>query len=150
MTDRAHVRKLLDERLASWREAARKAPPPPRGWLRALRDAAGMSQADVARRMGLSRARVAQIERGEVDGSTTISALRRAAEAMDSSFVYAFVPNESVESLVQRQAEQAARRDVDRATHTMLLEDQNEPEDAKRLVEQIAEELSDSRDLWRR
>jgi len=150
MTDRAHARQVLDQRLAAWREAARKAPAPPRGWLRALRDAAGMSHADLARRMGLSRQRVAQIERGEVDVSTTIAALRRAAEAMDSSFVCAFVPNESLESLVQRQAHEAARRDVDRATHTMLLEDQDEPADTERLVEQIADELSHSRDLWRR
>jgi predicted DNA-binding mobile mystery protein A len=150
MVDRSRIRSVLDQRLSIWRSVAQEAPVPPRGWLRAIREALGMSRTDLGRRIGLSRQRVAQIEQGEVEGSTTIGALRRTAEALDCSFVYAFVPKDSLESFVRRQADWVARQDVGRATHTMLLEGQDEPEDAERLVAELTDELSRSRDLWRR
>lgn len=143
------ARETLDERLAVWRSAAKTSPQPPRGWIRAIREALGMSVTDFARRMGVSRQRASQIELAEVDGSITLGTLRRAAEALDCTLVYAVVPNESLDQLVHERAKSLAERDVGRVHQTMLLEDQGSPEDEKRLVSELAEDLQDSRRLWR-
>lgn len=142
-------RARLDQRLAVWK--ALPTATPPRGWLRAVRDALGMSQADLAARLDVTRQRIAQVEQGEVDGSIQLSTLRRAAEAMDCVLVYALVPNTTLEDAVHRQAFTVAANDVDRARQTMLLEAQLGGEgDHERLTESIVEELLDSRRLWRK
>ena len=141
-------RARLDKRLAAWKTLPVAAPP--RGWLRAIRDALGMSQADLAARLGVTRQRVAQLEHAEVDGSIQLSTLRRAAEAMDCVLVYALVPNTTLEDTVHRQALNVAASDVDRARQTMLLEAQLGGEgDHERLRDSIVEQLLDSRRLWR-
>ena len=141
-------RARLDKRLAAWKTLPVAAPP--RGWLRAVRDALGMSQADLAARVEVTRQRVAQLEQAEVDGSIQLSTLRRAAEAMDCLLVYAIVPNTTLEDTVYRQAFNVAAIDVDRARQTMLLEAQLGGEgDHERLRESIVEQLLDSRRLWR-
>ena len=141
-------RARLDKRLAAWKTLP--AAVPPRGWLRAVRDALGMSQADLAARLDVTRQRIAQLEQAEVDGSIQLSTLRRAAEAMDCLLVYAIVPNTTLEDTVYRQAFNVAAIDVDRARQTMLLEAQLGGEgDHERLRESIVEQLLDSRRLWR-
>lgn len=108
-----------------------------------------MSVTDFAGRLGVSRQRVSQIEAAEVEGSATLVTLRRAAEALDCTLVYALVPNESLEQIVRRRARQVAARDVRRVQHTMLLEDQAHPDDEDRLVSELADDMQASRRLWR-
>jgi predicted DNA-binding mobile mystery protein A len=50
--------------------------------------------------------------------------MRRAAEAMNCSFVYAFVPIEPLDDILRRRAMLKARRDVARVDHSMRLENQ--------------------------
>src|SRR6266511_597033 len=75
---------------------------------------------------------------------------RRAAEALDCALVYALVPNSSLGETISRRARSVAARDVARAHHTMLLEDQvGARDDQQRLVEELAEQVKGSRELWR-
>lgn len=141
-------RQLLDRRLAEWRRVP--AGLPPRGWLRAIREALGMPRAEVARRLGVTDQAVAYLEKSEADGAIQLDTLRRAAEALECTLVYALVPTQSLEAIVDDRAHLVARRDVDRVRHTMLLEDQQGGEpDTERLVEDLAEQLRDSSSLWR-
>ena len=107
MTQTNIARNVLDQRLSLWRSVAADAPQPSRGWILAIREALGMSVTDFARRLGVSRQRVSQIEAAEVEGSATLVTLRRAAEALGCTLVYALVPNESLEQIVRRRARQA-------------------------------------------
>ena len=96
------ARKNLDRRLSKLdREAVAV---PPFGWIRAIREALGMSPAQLAARMGVSRPRINTLEKAEKTGATTLKSLRQAAEAMDCTLVYAFVPNGSLDDIVQKQA----------------------------------------------
>jgi predicted DNA-binding mobile mystery protein A len=141
-------RERLDRRLAEWKELPSAVPP--RGWLRAIRDALAMSQADLASRIGVSRQRVDQLERAEVDGSIQLATLRRAAEALDCTLVYALVPRSSLEDTVRRQAEAVAGEDVTRVAQTMLLEGQTGgAADVERLQREAADRIIGSRRLWR-
>lgn len=104
--------------------ALRETAPPQKGWIKAIRDALGMSGQQLGKRLGVSRMRVAAMEQAEVTGATTLKTLRRAAEAMDCVLVYALVPKTSLKETLQTQARRKAVQDIARASRTMALEDQ--------------------------
>lgn len=122
-TERVTARRLLDKRLKlipNFRALER----PPRGWIRAIRDALGMSAGQVGARMGVSQPRVSAVEKSEVDGSLTLASLENAARALNCRLVYALVPETSLDTIVRRRAEHVARRQLARTAHSMALEDQ--------------------------
>jgi predicted DNA-binding mobile mystery protein A len=86
----------LEQKFDALNSARRAAAPPARGWLRAVREAVGQTQGDVAARMGVKRQSLAQFENAEEHGSISIASMRRAAEAMDCEFVCFVLPRESV------------------------------------------------------
>ncbi len=139
------ARKRLDQRLVGLDLGQM----PPRGWIRAVRDALGMSTSELGRRMGLTQSRVSQIERAEEFGSIRLATLDRAARALNCQVRYVFVPNEPLESMVRHQARLRAEAEVAVVTHTMALEGQApEPDVIRAQVEELAERLIDSPRLW--
>ena len=116
------ARKSLDRRLASLRAEPLIAPPS--GWIKAIREALGMTTRQLAARMGAARSRVTAIEKAEVNGSTTIKTLREAAEAMNCTFVYAIVPTSTLDDILRDQAAKKADVELARHHHTMRLENQ--------------------------
>lgn len=118
----ALARKQLERRLAPLRELQLTSPP--RGWMRAIREALGMSSRQLAARMKAAPSRIPAIEKAEVTGSTTIRTLREAAAAMNCTFVYAFVPTKPLDEILRERAVQKAGDDIARLDHTMRLENQ--------------------------
>jgi predicted DNA-binding mobile mystery protein A len=116
------ARKNLDRRLAPLRAEPLIAPPS--GWIKAIREALGMTTRQLAARMGVARSRVTAIEKAEVTGSTTIKTLREAAEAMNCTFVYAIVPTTTLDDILHDQAAKKADVELSRHHHTMRLENQ--------------------------
>jgi predicted DNA-binding mobile mystery protein A len=117
------ARKRLDERLAPLRRAAGLTRPP-RGWVRAIRDALGMTTGQFAHRIGVDQSRISRLERAEIDGAVSLNTLRQAAEGLGCALVYAFVPTSSLEEIVRRRAGEIADRELARTDHTMRLENQ--------------------------
>ena len=103
---------------------------PQKGWVRAIRDAIGMTAAQLAARLKVSQPRIADLEKAEVDGRLTLNSLERAAEAMGCTLVYALVPRRPLEELVQDRARQMADKTLARVDHTMRLEAQGVDSDA--------------------
>lgn len=97
---------------------------PAKGWLRAIREALGMSGKQFARRLGVSAPWITTLEKKELTGSVTIKTMREAAEALDCIFVYALVPRDSLADIVRRRAKTLARKRLARVSHSMLLEGQ--------------------------
>ncbi len=89
---RAIVLDGLEQKIAPLLAARAVADRPARGWLRAVRDAIGLSQGEVAGKIGVRRQSYAQFEAAEDQGSISIGSLRRAASAMDCELVYFVVP----------------------------------------------------------
>ena len=116
------ARKNLDRRLSKLNHEA--VAMPPFGWVRAIREALGMSPQKLADRLGVSRPRVNAIEKAEMTGSTTIKTLREAAEAMNCKFVYAIVPISTLDDILRDQAAKKADVELARHHHTMRLENQ--------------------------
>lgn len=113
----------LDASLAQF-APLRNLQPPKKGWIRAIRDALGMSGRQLGQRMGVSKMWITDMERLEAGSATTLKTLRRAAEAMDCVLVYALVPKTTLKETLLKQARQKVRQDMVRASHTMALEDQ--------------------------
>lgn len=145
---RERARQRIDERLAALRPEDRFAPPP-KGWIRAIRDALGMTGVQLAARMKVRPQTVDALEKSEASGSIQISSLRRAAEALDCTLVYVLVPRRSLEEAVHERARKIAMRDLGRVAHTMKLEDQ-ETGDAstEKRIEAHIRSVLDHRDLW--
>jgi len=97
---------------------------PLRGWLRAIRDAFGMSGPQMAGRMSVTKQRISLMEKAEVNGSATLNSMRQAAEALDCVFVYAVLPRDSLQATLERQARKLVQREQAYTAHTMLLEGQ--------------------------
>jgi predicted DNA-binding mobile mystery protein A len=115
-----------------------KVAPPPTGWIKAIRNAIGMSMLQLGNRLSITKQSVQDIERREKDGSITIKALRAAARALDMQLVYGFVPNDgSLELLIERKAKELATQIVMRTNNTMKLEDQ---ENTKQRIEKAIQE----------
>ena len=147
----ATARRHLDRRLSLLSDRLTHVIPP-RGWIRAIRDALGMTASDLGRRMGVTQAAVTQFEKAEKDGTITLKSLRSAAEALDCSLVYALVPRQSLEEFMRARATILADRQLARTHHTMSLENQALlPEDLKteraRLIDDILRD--DPSRLWR-
>jgi predicted DNA-binding mobile mystery protein A len=132
----------LDSRFATLRPLL-KTQRPPKGWLRAIRDALGMTTKQVGRRLGVSQPRIVELEQSEVSGSVTLHTLQRAAEALGCRFIYALVPERPLAEVVNERAALIADRQSSAIEHTMRLEDQavKDKRAARELRQQIVEEL---------
>lgn len=115
---------------------------PPRGWLRAMRDALGMTTRQLAVRMGKPQSVVVDIEKGELAETISLARLRQAAEAMGCMLVYTIVPNRPIDAILNDRAAEIANRHLARIGHTMLLENQSlEPASRQREHARLVDEL---------
>ena len=140
----------LDKRFEAWERVA-TTPAPPRGWIKAVREALGMSTTQLAKRLGLSQSRIVRLEKSEVERTVTLETLDRAARALGCRVVYALVPEKSLGTTVLERANRLADRQLASVEQTMRLEDQavegNEArEEARRQL--VAALLSRPARLW--
>jgi predicted DNA-binding mobile mystery protein A len=106
-------------------QAARKVSRPSKGWIRAIRQALGISSGELARRLGTSRQLPLQLEKGEAEDRITLKSLRAIANALDCDLVYALVPRAaSLGELIENRARAEAKQRVLGVEHSMALENQ--------------------------
>lgn len=122
--DKTTARKALDSKIASL-PPLQKMQRPHKGWIRAVKEALGMSSRQLAARLGVSAPRITALEKSEVEETVTLASLRRAAEALDCALVYSFVPKGSFEEVLQTRARRIAADIIGKVDHTMRLEAQN-------------------------
>ena len=141
--DRVLARKHLDSKLDSIRRSS-DVLRPPKGWVKAIREALGMSAEQLATRIGVTKPRVYEIEKAEISGSITLNSLERAAHALDCKLVYTLVPRLPLQETVALRAQEIAKKRIRATSHTMLLEDQALDEtELGEQIETLARELSD-------
>lgn len=115
------AREQLDETLKQF-YPLRKVAAPRKGWICAIRSALGMTGQQLARRLFTNKQRVSRIEQDELQGKVTLKTLRHVAEALDCTFVYGFVPHDSLDNSIRKQAEKIAGKRMSISNQTMRLE----------------------------
>jgi len=147
----AQARRVLDKNLRSF---STEVSVPQAGWIRSIREALGMTRAQLGARMfssrkaaqGISASTVQDLERQEKAGTITLDSLQRAAQAMHCELVYALVPHESLEKVVEKQAQNLSQVIGERTKQTMHLESQDYEDAAQTLT---PDDLISSYSLWR-
>ena len=148
--DRILARRQLDKRLniLSYSDAFKR---PPRGWVKAIREALGMTTAQLAQKIGVSQPGAVAIEKAEKNKSITLESLGRAAQALDCRVVYALVPRKPLNDLVEERAHRVAKNRLQSAQHNMALEAQSvdksdEEEQLKHLIQRLIKKSGS--ELW--
>lgn len=119
-------------------------PRPPAGWLRAIREALGMTSGVVAERLGVTASGARKLEQAEAADAITLGTLRRVAEALDCDLQYALVPRRPLGEMRWQQALRLAHQWQQRAGRTMALEAQSVASPsatAEERLEDMAEEI---------
>lgn len=144
------ARQQLDNTLSDY-AALKQNSPPVKGWIRAIREALGMSGKQLANRLKVSQPRIPRLEQDELSGVVSLKTMRQAAEAMDCVFIYAIVPRTTLEETVRTQARKVAESRTQRVSHSMLLEAQSLPDKEQRAslgaaVDELVREMP--KELW--
>lgn len=137
---RALALRQLDQTLGLWRSLPGSRPAG--GWLRAVRQALGMTTRQLAKSVGVTQAAVVDAEHTEAKGDITLATLQRYAAALGCELRYALVPRRPLEKVVEERADHIARDQVSRVRHSMGLEDQSTaPERFEREVADLRRKL---------
>lgn len=146
-----HLRaRQIDERILPWTKLDQ--PSPPRGgWVKAIRQALGMSTSQLASRLGVTRQAVLDLERREVEANVTLATLKKAADAMECDLLYAVVPRRPIREMLWTRARAIAAHRLRRIAHSMDLEEQSvPPQEFDHQVEDLAAQIMRDfpRELW--
>lgn len=113
------------------------------GWIRNVRQALGMSQKDLAKKLGVNPKTIHSLEVNEIKNKIQIESLKKLADALDCDFYYGFIPRKSLEATYELQARKNAEAHLERVMNTMALEKQS-VEFPKSRIEEIVKEILES------
>ena len=140
-----------EELLRPFRRLSR-AQSPRGGWVRALREALGMSGAQLAARLNVTRQTIKDLEHSEATGKITLDSLNKLAAALGCRVVYGLVPEKPLEEMQRDRARDIAESLMKPVSHSMKLEAQaigkrDEQRQRERLIEGLMQ--GNPKKLWR-
>ena len=98
-------------------------PPVPRsGWIASIRQALGMSKTQLAKRIGVTRPSLDDLESNEVKTTITLASLHKVADALGCDLQYVLVPRKPLERQIAEQALKKARSKLGRVNQSQALE----------------------------
>ncbi|HTI12844.1 MAG TPA: mobile mystery protein A [Puia sp.] len=147
--DKKLIREQLDDKLDKIRPLAFLSMES--GWIKVIREALSMSTKQLGKKVGIDQSRISRLENAEIEGDLKLSSLKKIAEGLNMRLVYCFVPEESLEEMMENQAKAIAQKRMNNVNQTMRLEDQelSEKEKAKALEDLTQRILIDEpKDFW--
>ncbi len=144
------MREQVQESLNDFLGLARKSVPP-KGWIRTIRDALGMSSYVLADRLGCNRANITLMEQREKKGTITLETLEQVAKALDCKLVYCLMPLDTLDKILEKQARHIAKKRIKAINHSMKLEKQElNQKQLQQQEEDLIQELlqGDPKKLW--
>ena len=115
-------------------------------WIRNFRRILGMTQKQLAARLGISSPSLYQLEQNEIEGKISIKNLDRVAQAMDCELVYFLVPKQKFKRIRKEQAHKLAAKFLQESSSQALLNDN--PLEKEEAIERLVEKLVQSKHLW--
>ena len=98
----------MDPAVLNWLKQLKSRPGIGMDWIRAVRTRRRIQGKQLAKKMQVSPARISVLEKDEQRGAVTLKMMQKAAEALDCTFVYAFIPKSQ-----QHEAKPRIRLDAD-------------------------------------
>lgn len=127
-------------------------PPVPRGgWIASIRQALGMSKTQLAKRVGVTRPSLDELESNEVRETITLASLHKVADALGCGLQYVLVPRKSLEKQIAEQALKKASSRLGRVNQSQALEASAlEANSLSKAITDLAKELEVTRPsgLW--
>ena len=77
-------KKVIREQLDNKIESLRVSGMPQQGWIRAIREALGLSARQLGKRAGLDQSRISRLENAEKNGNLKVSSLRKIAKGLST------------------------------------------------------------------
>lgn len=147
--DRKVIRQQLDKQFEALKGLASSAPQ--QGWIKTIRDALGLSASQLGKKAGIDQSRISRLENAEKSGNLKLSSLQKIAKGLNMRFVYGFVAETTLETMVQEQARRIAVKRLKTLDNTMRLEKQGLPEEEKKkalddMIEKIL--IDNPKDFW--
>ena len=140
--NRKLLRFQLDKNLSFLREHRKQLPPLVGQWIRTIREALGMTQVQLAKKLHVTPQTINAIEKSESLGTISVNTLKKIGEALGCSIFITFIPHESLEDIVRKQAQKIARHLVEHIVHTMALEAQQpSPKFIEEQIKELTSEL---------
>ena len=139
-------RQLIDGHFDEWQQL-RGLARPPKGWIRAIREALGMSAAALGGQLGVTAGSVTRLEQSEAADRIQLDTLRGTADALGCDLVYLLVPRRPLTTVVRERARQLAHTQIAAVEQNMRLEDQATGA-TKEMEDQLTEELIERGGLW--
>ena len=134
------------DRKTSGLKSANNIVPRTSGWIKTVREAIGMTESQLAARLGVTQPRITKIESNE--DNLKLSTMKKAAEALNCEFVYYFKPKTTFQNLVDEQAQKKAVEVLKTVNVNMALENQEIAEDE--VVKDFASDLINTKikQIW--
>lgn len=148
--DKKTIRDQLDEKLVFLKSFASTGMPQ-QGWIKTIREALGLSASQLGKKVGIDQSRVSRLENAEKDGDLKLSSLQKIAKALNMKFVYGFVPEGTLETMVRNQAKRIALKRLKTLDNTMRLEKQAlSDEEQKKALDDMIEKIliAPPKDFW--
>jgi predicted DNA-binding mobile mystery protein A len=112
------ITRQLDDVLAAVHLPSR----PRVGWIASIRQALGMSKTQLAKRVGITRPSLDELESNELKETITFASMRKIADALECDVQYILVPRKSLEQMIAERAMEKASTKLGRINQSQALE----------------------------
>jgi predicted DNA-binding mobile mystery protein A len=143
------VRRQLDQRFRQIPRELLRAPS--EGWIKTLRKSLGMSGPQLAKRLNITKASLAEIESSEKNFTITLSTLKKVADVLDCEVFVTLIPRTSLQATLEKRAAAVAKKMVQRNLTQMELEAQSTSKNfQEKQVLELSKELVENlnRRIW--
>ncbi len=112
------ITRQLDDILAAVHLPSR----PRIGWIASVRQALGMSKTQLAKRVGITRPSLDELESNELKETITLTSMSKIADALGCEVRYVLVPRKPLEHMIAERAMKKASTKLGRVNQSQALE----------------------------
>lgn len=139
--------KQLDNKFEYLKEF-KKVERPKEGWINEIRKSLGMTYRNLAEKLKVSPPMIKSYEKSEINNKITIETLSKVAESMNCKFVYAIIPEISLQKIIYDRTDEVVDYIMDKSNRLMELENQNTNNEFKKQQKKEIVRNLENKNIW--
>ncbi|HCN38170.1 MAG TPA: mobile mystery protein A [Bacteroidetes bacterium] len=139
--------KQLDNKFDYLKEF-KKVERPKEGWINEIRKSLGMTYKNLADKLKVSPPMIKLYEKSEINNKITIETLSKVAESMNCKFVYAIIPETSLQKIIYDRTDEVVDYIMDKSNRLMELENQNTNNEFKKQQKKDIIRNLENKNIW--